>query len=149
MNEITPTLKIDLHTIRLRINQSDDYIEFNANDILFIEGFYQLIEQFQLKHIQYQAILDKTDVTLTSASGMPVSAAETIAAMKDLCQYAHKQINVIFGDGSSKKLFNDVLAFEPIEQFFEGITPYIREQRSKRLMEFLPPKKSRARKKRS
>lgn len=132
--ENLPVLQIDHHVIRLQINQGPDHIEFDADDILFIEGFYHMIETFQQKQVQYQAVLD---TMATSAD--PASTIETIKAMKDICLYAHAQIDKIFGEGSSKKLFGNALAFEPIEQFFTGILPYIKQQRARRLKAFLPP----------
>lgn len=134
------SLQIDLNTIKLLINQGPDYIEFNADDILFIEGFYNLIEQFQLKQIQYQNMMDKIDPEQTTPGGLPLSAGETIAAMKDICLFARAKIDEIFGMGSSQKLFGNSLAFAPIEQFFTGISPYIKARRSAHLQEFLPPK---------
>lgn len=135
----TPSLKIDLNNIKLLINDGPDFIEFNPDDILFIEGFYSLIEQFQLKQVQYQELLDKVDPTLTTPAGLPLSAADTIAAMKDICTFARNKMDEIFGKGTSQKLFGNLLAFAPIEQFFTGILPYVKQRRATRLKEFLPP----------
>jgi hypothetical protein len=134
------SLTIKLNTIKLLINKGPDYIEFDADDIMFIEGFYSLIEQFQLKQIQYQQKMDGLDFDATTPGGLPLSAGETIAAMKDVCLFAHAKIDEIFGKGTSQKLFGSSLAFGPIEQFFVGITPYIKAKRSQRLQAFLPPK---------
>lgn len=144
----TPSLKIELNKIKLLINDGPDFIEFCVDDILFIDGFYNLIEQFQLKSVEYQKILDGIDDTLTTPSGLPLSAPQTIAAMKEVCLFAHAKIDEIFGNGTSKKLFSDSLAFSPIEQFFTGILPYIKAHRSQKLNEFLPPSATRKPRKR-
>lgn len=144
MNDL-PVLKIEKNTIRLRINEGPDVLEFDPDDILFIEGFYLMIEQFQQKQVQYQEVLAKLE---SDPKTLPATTGETIAAMKEICQFAHEQINQIFGEGTSKKLFGDTLAFAPIEQFFVGVTPHIQKKRAKHLEKFMPPKsKPRRRKK--
>ena len=137
-----PVLQIDLNTIRLRINNTQDVIEFNANDILFIEGFYNMIALFQQKQVEYQKRLD--EISTSNENG---NTGETIQAMKEICLFARDQIDEIFGKSSSQKLFGNVLAFEPIEQFFTGIAPHIKKVRAKHIKEFLPPQPRRRKRK--
>lgn len=139
-----PVLKIKTNTVRLLINEGPDVLEFDPDDILFIEGFYLMIAEFQRKQVEYQGMLEKLEKDPASDT-----TPQALAAMKEVCQFAHAQIDVIFGPGTSHKLFGRTLAFSPIEQFFTGITPYIQEKRAKHLESFMPPKarKPRRRKK--
>lgn len=133
------TLVIKSSVIRLTINEGPDFIEFDPDDTLFMEGFYNLIEEFTRKQEQYQTVLDvKQDQT--NEVGLPLHARESIQALKEICEFTHVQVDLMLGAGSSKKLFGERLSFSPIQQFFEGITPYIRSARSKKLDKYMPPK---------
>jgi hypothetical protein len=137
----THNLVIDSSLVRLTINGGPDFIEFDPNDTLFLEGFYNLIEQFTLKQEKYRQLLDVSPES-TNEAGLPINARESILALKEICDFTYVQIDLMLGEGSSKKLFGDRKSFSPIQQFFEGITPYVRQARSKKLASYLPPAKS-------
>lgn len=141
-------LIIDSTLIRLLINEGPDFIEFDPNDILFIEGFYALIQEFNTKQIQYEQRM-KEFGEKTDGAGIPLSIGENIKTTKEVCVFARQKIDEMLGPGTSLKLFGERLAFHPIQQFFEGITPYIRKVRGQKLEKFMPPKPSRKRRHKS
>lgn len=131
-------LVIKSSVVKLTINGGPDFIEFDPNDVLFMDGFYNLIEQFSLKQAEYSNLLNISPDAVNEA-GLPLNAKESIQAIKEICQFTHAQIDAMMGAGSSLKLFGSRLSFSPIQQFFEGILPYIKKTRSERMEKYLPP----------
>lgn len=144
---ITNDLVIKSSVIKLTINGGPDFIEFDPDDVLFMEGFYNLIEQFTRKQSEYKNLLDVSP-DATDDIGLPLHAKDSIQAIKEICDFTYAQIDLMLGTGSSKKLFGERKSFAPIQQFFEGITPYIRKARGKKLEKYMPPPKSKKARKR-
>lgn len=137
-------IKIDAGQKRLRINDTDSYIEFNPSDVLFAEKYYKIYTEFQEKQNEYlerskqlDAEKDKVD-----ANGVPANLVEGIAFLKDVCQFVYSKIDWLFGEGSSKKLFGDTMSLDMISQFFDIITPYIKYAREEKKSIYTNPKRN-------
>jgi hypothetical protein len=135
---------INLHTKRIRINDGPEYIEFNPLDVGFAERYYSLVKNFKTKADEYSTRASALQAEMgVDDQGIPNNTADMIALVRESCEYINSEIDRIFGAGTSKKVFGDVLELEMFEQFFRGITPFINAARSERLAKYVKPEKTR------
>lgn len=126
---------------RIAINDDESrVIEFDPTDILFVERFYEVYRELGEKNEEYQAYLKKLD---EESSGDSLSnLGEGILYLKETCIYLREKIDQLFGEGTSQKAFGDSLSFYAIAQFFEGMMPYLWEERTKKVNKYLDKKNS-------
>ena len=132
------SLQINSGIIELCINNdASRVIRFNPADVLFAERFYNLIGDFQSTLMHYQSkILELEKVTETDENDVPLNAGERLEVIKDVSGYIRKQIDALFGAGTSQTVFGDSLSLDAFQQFFEGITPYIQKARASKVAKY-------------
>ena len=127
------SIKIDVGVKRILINDGPEYIQFNPSDVVFVEKFQTVIAAFEAKIEEYKAHAKEIDDNVaTDKNGLPANLGEKLAMLRELCEFAHSQIDILFGDGTSQKLFNGALSMDMIEQFFDGIVPFIQDARDEK-----------------
>jgi hypothetical protein len=144
------SIRIDTGVKRLSINDDPKrVIEFNPYDVIFAEKFYALIADFEAKLAEYQERIAAVEtVDETDEHGLPLNAGERIAIHKEVCEYVRERIDHLFGEGTSQTAFGDVLNMDVYAQFFEGVTPFIKGARARRIAKYAAPKaKAKARRK--
>lgn len=132
------SIQINTSTVRLLVNDDPNrVIEFNPEDIAFIDAFYGLIQEFDSKMNEFKQrelvirknkAVDKFDI--------PVSTKDEIKLTKDLCAYLRKQIDALFGNGTSDTAFGKANTPDMFVQFFDGITPFIQTAREKKVSKY-------------
>jgi len=139
------SLQINTGEIRLAINDDPErVIVLRPNDAIFAEKFYKMLGSFQTKFTEYQgravAVESKTE---TDENDIPLNTGERIELLKEICQYAHGQIDELIGVGTSQIVFGDSLNIDAIVQFFEGIRPYVQTARAEKVAKYSnkPPKR--------
>ncbi len=131
-------LKINTGLKRILINDGPDYIEFDPEDVLFIEKFYQLIHEFELKKDEFTIKAANLDSNKElDANGLPSNIGEGLSFLKEICQYLRDRIDYVFGAGTSQKVFGDSLSLSSLGQFFEGVTPFIQLKRAEKLQKYM------------
>lgn len=140
------SIQITTGVKRIAINDDPErVIAFNPHDIAFAERFYALMQNFEGKQREYAARAEALDQDIgVDDNGLPVNLGERIAFMRDICEYYHAQIDALFGDGTAFKVFDGALGLEMIQQFFEGITPFIQHVRQEKVAKYQPRGKGRA-----
>lgn len=126
-------------TVRLLVNDDEArVIEFNPEDISFIEAFYGLIKEFDKKMSEFKGkeIALEKDKTVDKY-GIPVNTAKRIALTRSVCTYLRSKVDELFGEGTSDAAFGKANTLDMFTQFFEGITPYIEVARSKKVSKYL------------
>lgn len=143
-------LKIDDGSVRLSINDDDTrIISFNPKDELFAEKFYLLLTNFRSQIDKFSERAEEVDrVDTVDEDGIPTNIRERIALLKDVCSYMREQIDMVFGQGTSQTAFGDAYNLDMFEQFFDGITPFIKDARTEKVKKYLPPKHPKPRKRR-
>lgn len=140
------SIKINTGEIRLCINDDETrVIVFNPTDILFVEKYYALVRDLEVKQAEYlrrSAQIEK--VTGVNDDGLPVNMDERIAILREACEYMRGRIDYLFGDGTSQKAFGDAMILEAFEQFFNGVTPYVQKSRSEKMERYTGRKKHKA-----
>ena len=132
-------IRIDLGIKKVLINDGPEFIEFNPSDVAFAEQFYQLMKEFELKRVEYQARAAEIDaITELDPDGIPVNFPDKLAIMREVCEFMREKIDDLFGKGTSQKVFGDARTLNMFEQFITGITPYIRAERKKKIEKYVP-----------
>lgn len=135
------TLQITTGEKRIAINGDEArVIVFNPTDIIFAEKFYKLISEFETQLTIFQVQSEELDeVKKLDASGLPVNMSARITLMRETCEYIRGKIDYLFGEGTSQKAFGDVMNFEVINQFFDGMAPHIQTARAEKIAKYVTP----------
>jgi hypothetical protein len=132
------SIRIDTGVKKILINDGPDYIEFNPNDVIFAEKFYELIGDFENKLTEYQERSKIIDANKeVDEYGIPKNAKELMELTHEACDYLRQRIDYLFGDGTSQKVFGNVLNLDVFTQFFEGITPFIKAGRTAKMKKYM------------
>lgn len=133
------SIRIDTGEKRIAINDDPErMIVFNPQDIGFAERFYQLLQDFEAKQIEYQARADELDNQELDERGIPSKIGESLALMREVCEFLRERIDHLFGEGTSRKAFGDAMTLTMFEQFFEGIIPFVQTARSNKVAKYAP-----------
>ena len=131
------SIRIETGVKRIQVNDGPEYIEFNPADVSFAERFYQLIQDFEVKQVEYQKRAEAIDANKElDASGIPVNFPDGLAMMREVCEFMRAGIDGLFGKDTSKKAFGDALSLSMFQRFFEGITPFIKSARTEKIVKY-------------
>lgn len=136
------SIRIDSGIKRIAVNGDEKrVIEFNPQDIVFVEKFYGLIKQFEEKEVVFK----ERSAAISAKEGMdelgiPLNTADSIQLALELCNYLREQIDAVFGAGTSQNAFGEARTLEMFEQFFNGIMPFIQGARSEKMGKYLKDK---------
>lgn len=138
------SLYIRDNTVRLAVNDDESrVVAFDPSSIEFVERFYRLVAAFEAKEQEYKeraAELDKDGAV--DAYGIPKNVAQRLSLLRETCEFTRTQIDYVFGEGTSKAAFGDINALDMFPQFFEGITPFIKQARQGKTDKYLGKGKS-------
>lgn len=137
---MTDTLRIDAGIKRILINDGPNVLEFNPTDVVFVEKFYKVMGEFEKRLAEYEKRGSELDSAETNAEGIPSNIKERIDFLHDICHFAFEQIDYMFGEGTSQKLFNGMESLDMVEQFFRGLTPIVQQARQQKVNKYRPAK---------
>jgi hypothetical protein len=133
------SLNIGNNKIRLAINDDENrIIEFDPNDVNFINRYYSMIANFEIKQKEFMdkaAEIDK--ITTYNSFGMKVSDIEGSKLTLEMCEYMREQIDFVFGDGTSDTVFEDTIHPGMINEFLSGIAEYISSSRNSKIEKYI------------
>ncbi len=119
------TLKIESGRVELAVNGDPErIIAFDPEDVAFAAGFYGLAGRFAQKEEEYRA---------RAAALQEGDAQGTIVLMEEMCGWLRKEIDGLFGEGTCETAFGSGNSLRMYQQFFEGVVPYVRKAREKKL----------------
>lgn len=133
------SIYISSSSVRLLVNDDKDrVIEFNPEDLQFIEALYDLISDFEAKEKEFK----KRDRALQAnknvdTHGIPQNMKARIKLNRDLCSYMRTKIDELFGEGTSQAAFGKANVSDMFAQFFTGITPFIEVARNKKIKSYV------------
>ena len=133
-------IRVDAGVKKILINDGPEFIEFNPGDIGFAERFYGLVKDFDSRRVKY--LERSTEIEANKElddSGLPANVPEGLQLVREVCERMREQIDVVFGGGTSQKVFGDALSPDMFEQFFAGITPFIETARNKKIAKYIKP----------
>jgi hypothetical protein len=125
--------------VKITINGDPNrVISFDPTEITFAEKFYKLQGDFAKKQAEYLRRATSLDAE-KDRNGFPVSIGDTLAFLREVCEYLRAQIDYLFGSGTSQTVFGDALSLDSISEFLNAITPYIQATRSEKMAKYAPP----------
>lgn len=132
------SIQINTGEKRIAINgDSNNVIIFNPTDVMFAERFYRLIGSFQKKLTQYQGEARELEKNVSQDEyGIPLNAPELLELTKSGCLFVRSEIDGLFGEGTSQKVFGDTLSMDAFTQFFDGMSPFFQVARSDKLQKY-------------
>ena len=135
---MTDSIRIDTGVKRIMINDDPNrVIIFNPKDVIFAEKFYAMIAEFRGKQNDFIARAEALDaVEETDEFGLPINTGERIQLVREVCEWTRAKIDDVFGEGTSQRAFGDAISIPMFTQFFEGITPFIEEERSGQVQKY-------------
>jgi hypothetical protein len=139
-------LTIDTGVKRLLINGGPTFIEFNPSDIFFAERFYKSMQVFKDKQVEYQKRADLLEIEAKKSNEPIANIPANIELVHEMCIFIRAEIDELFGEGTSQKVFGDAMVLHAFEQFFTGITPYIQTARAAKLEKYAPLPKTKRKK---
>ena len=127
--------------IRLAIDDDPErVISFVPDDVLFAERFYHLLDALREKEEEYRdRVTVLSENKAVDAYGIPENASAGIALLHEVCDFMRDEIDGVFGEGTSQKVFGEYRSLSMIEQFFKGITPYIQTARKEKTRQYTDP----------
>lgn len=132
------TLQLKTGAVQIAIDGDPErVIEFNPEDVVFVELFYNLIRNFEVKEKEFSerfAALEQNSKIGTD--GLPDNTRERLAMVREVAEYLKSEIDVVFGAGTSRKVFGDSIVLPLFEQFFQGIIPYVQKSREKKIQKY-------------
>lgn len=118
----------------IRDGKSAGEVVFNPNDTLFVEKLYLLIGDFQEKIKDYESRAKAIDENKeVDQLGLPANLMSGFALIKEISDYTKSEIDKVFGDGTSQIVFGDSNSIDVFGQFFDGIIPYVKKVRQKKI----------------
>jgi hypothetical protein len=133
---MTDSLRID-GARRVLINDGPTYIEFDPSDVLFAERFYALMGELDTEQEKFTTRLRELDADGGNGKdGMPSNMPARLQVMREACDFFRGKIDQLFGEGTSQAVFGDSRSMMQIRQFFQGLTTFIGEDRTKRVAKY-------------
>jgi hypothetical protein len=137
-------LNISTGTQQLEIRRdgvlTGECIDLNPTDTGWMERFYQLLKDL---HESKDAINKRYDelskIEGNDAMGIPNVMGPGLEYSREVIQDLRNKIDKVFGESTSQKVFGGTMKFEVIEQFFNGILPYIEAARKPMVEKYGPP----------
>lgn len=134
---MTDTIRIDAGEKRILINDGPEVLVFNPTDVVFVEKFYNVVGEFKQKQIEYEERATEIDGQVeVDPDGLPINMAERLKFVRELCQFSRERIDFLFGEGTSQNLFGDVESLDMVEQFFTVLTPFVQQERDKKIEKY-------------
>lgn len=112
-------------------------IRVDPSDVVFAEKMYDLIGDMEAMQTDFEkrsAALDGSDAK--DKYGIPMNARERLRLMREACEAMYGKIDAVFGAGTSEMVFGETRSLEAIEQFFDGIAPYLEEAQAERIKKY-------------
>ena len=122
-------IRIQRNVKRIEVNDNGDILELDFDDLNLPYRFYAMLKQFQTDRVRFtkelaEKLKDKPD---------DEAADELIAAEREMNIYMRDAINKVFGEGTCRKVYGDILpSWEMHMQFFDALLPYFEEEAQRR-----------------
>ena len=133
-------IKINTGLIRLKVecDGREEEIVFNPDDVVFMDKFVNLMDEMEKKQAEYDEKAKELDAETNADSfGVPLNMKEKLALMLDICTFMRGQVDMVFGVGTSQKIFGNANTLDMFTQFFDGITPYIQKNREEKMAKYI------------
>ena len=122
-------IRLQRNIKRIEVNDDGEFITLDFDDLNLPYKFYGMIKRFEKDRAEFAAELAEK---LKNGSAEE-NAAELIAAERRLNLYLLDAVDEVFGKGTCRKVYGDILP--PVEmhlQFFDALRPYFEDEAKRR-----------------
>lgn len=114
---------------RIEVNDNGEFITLDFDDLNLPYRYYGMLKRLEKDRVKFAQELQEK---LRDKTGMD-SAEELVNAERDLNIYFRDAIDEVFGEGTCRKVYGDILpSIDMHLQFFDAIRPYFEEEAQRR-----------------
>lgn len=125
-------LRIDTGAKKIQINDGPEFIEFNPTEVNWGRRYEKMRMDVKLR-------MDDLSAKIAEIEKSDDPNVEEISKLRDeVCLFIREKIDVLFGSGTSQKVFGDSMSEYAIASFLEGITPFIQAGRETLVSKYMP-----------
>lgn len=122
-------IRIQRNIKRIEVNDNGDVIELDFDDLNLPYAFYGMIKKFETDRVRFTKELAEK----LKGKSDEETADEYVAAERELNIYMRDAIDKVFGVGTCRKVYGDILpSVEMHLQFFDALRPYFEEEAKRR-----------------
>lgn len=122
-------IRIQRNVKRIEVNDNGDILELDFDDLNLPYNFYAMMKKFETDRVEFtkalaEKIKGKSDKETVDAF---------VEAERELNIYMRDAIDKVFGEGTCRKVYGDILpSVEMHMQFFDALRPYFEEEAKRR-----------------
>lgn len=122
-------IRIARNIKRIEVNDNGEFITLDFDDLNLPYRYYGMLKRLEKDRVKFAQELQEK---LRDKTGMD-SAEELVNAERDLNIYFCDAIDEVFGEGTCRKVYGDILpSIDMHLQFFDAIRPYFEEEAQRR-----------------
>lgn len=122
-------IRIQRNVKRIEVNDNGDVLELDFDDLNLPYRFYAMIKKFETDREKFTKDLAE------KIKGMPDkdAAAAFVEAERELNVYMRDAIDEVFGEGTCRKVYGDILpSVEMHMKFFDALRPFFEDEAQRR-----------------
>lgn len=114
---------------RIEVNDNGDIIELNFDDLNLPYRFYAMLKDLAKDRKKFTEELAEKFKDISDEE----SVDAFVQAERELNEYMRDKIDEVFGEGTCRKVYGDILpSVEMHMQFFDALRPYFEEEAKRR-----------------
>lgn len=114
---------------KIEVNDDGEFITLNFDDLELPYRYYGMLRRFEQDRVKFTNELAKKLKNKPSS----ICTEELVEAEYNLNIYFRDAVDEIFGEGTCRKVYGDILpSFEMHMQFFDALRPYFEEEAKRR-----------------
>lgn len=122
-------IRIQRNIKRIEVNDNGDTLELNFDDLNLPYRFYAMIKKLETDREKFTKGLAEKIKDMSDED----AAAAFVEAERELNVYMRDAIDEVFGEGTCRKVYGDILpSVEMHMQFFDALRPYFEEEARRR-----------------
>lgn len=122
-------IRIARNVKRIEVNDEGEFIELDFDDLNLPYRYYAMLKRFEKDRAEFSRDLAEKLKGKTAEE----SAEELVEAERRLNIYFRDAIDEVFGEGTCRKVYGDILpSIEMHLQFFDALRPYFEEEAQRR-----------------
>ncbi len=122
-------IRLQRNIKRIEVNDNGDILELDFDDLNLPYKFYGMVKQFETDRVK----LIKELAEKLKGMSDDESVDTMVQAERKLNEYMRDAIDKVFGEGTCRKVYGDILpSWEMHMQFFDALRPYFEEEAKRR-----------------
>ncbi len=122
-------IRIQRNIRRIEVNDNGECIVLDFDDLNLPYRFYGMLKKLETDRVKFSKRFSESLKGKTAAE----CSDEFVAAERELNIYFRDAIDEVFGEGTCRKVYGDILpSLEMHLQFFDALRPYFEEELKRR-----------------